>query len=49
METFFVLEKISQQLLENKHTLTLGQFFKIVSDLKQYVVTNITLGKNNSM
>jgi hypothetical protein len=27
--------------LENKHTFTLGQFFKIASDLRQYVVAKI--------
>jgi hypothetical protein len=42
-----VLEEIRQQLLESKHTLTLGQLFKIVPNLKQYVVAKITLGRKN--
>lgn len=42
-----VLEEISQQLLESKHAFTLGQLFKIVPNLKLYVVAKITLGREN--
>jgi hypothetical protein len=42
-----VLEEISQQLVKSKHTFMLGQFFKIVPNLKLYVATNITLGRKN--
>jgi hypothetical protein len=41
------LEKISQQLLENKHSLTLGELFKIAPNLKQYVAMNIAFGRKN--
>ncbi len=34
---FWVLDDITQQLLESKHTFTLGQLFKIAPNLKQYV------------
>jgi hypothetical protein len=37
IEFFSILEDIMQQLLENKHTFTLGQVFKTTSNLKQYV------------
>jgi hypothetical protein len=33
--------------LENKHTFTLGQFFKIASDLRQYVVAKFAPGIKN--
>ncbi len=36
---FLILEDITQQLLESKHILTLGQLFKIVPNLKQYVTS----------
>jgi hypothetical protein len=43
---FSVLEDITQQLLESKHTLTLGNWlFKIALDLKQYVATKLALEK----
>ncbi len=32
------MEDITQQLLENKHTFILGLLFKIVPNLKQYVI-----------
>ncbi len=35
------MEDITQQLLESKHTLTLGQLFKIVPNLKQYVAAKL--------
>jgi hypothetical protein len=35
------LEDITQQLLESKHTLTLGQLFKIAPNLKQYVAAKL--------
>jgi len=38
---FLVLDDIIEQLLESKHTLTLGQLFKITLDLKQYVVAKL--------
>jgi hypothetical protein len=38
-EFFLILEDITQQLLESKHILTLGQLFKIVSNLKQYATS----------
>jgi hypothetical protein len=40
----FILEDITQQLLESKHTFILGQFFKIVLDLKQCVVAKLAFG-----
>jgi len=40
---FSILEDITQHLLKSKHTLTLGQLFKIASDLRQYVVTKLVL------
>jgi hypothetical protein len=36
-----VLEDITQQLLESKHLLYLGQLLKIALDLKQYIVTRL--------
>jgi hypothetical protein len=42
-----VLEEISQQLLESKHTFTLGQLFKILPNLKLYVAAKIILGRKN--
>lgn len=38
---FLVLEDITQQLLETKYTLILGELFKIALDLRQYVMTNL--------
>jgi hypothetical protein len=43
---FSILEEIGQRL-ESRHTLTLGQLFKISFDLKQYVVAKLFLGKKN--
>ncbi len=40
-KSFLVLEDITQQLLETKYTLILGKLFKIVLDLRQYVMTNL--------
>ncbi len=40
---FLVLDDIIEQLLESKHTLTLGQLFKIIIDLKQYVAAKLIL------
>jgi glycopeptide antibiotics resistance protein len=42
---FSILEDITQQLLESKHTVILGKLFKIALDLKQYVTTKLALGK----
>jgi hypothetical protein len=39
LEFFLILKDITQQLLESKHILTLGQLFKIAPNLKQYVTT----------
>jgi hypothetical protein len=39
------LEDITQKLLENKHTFTLGQLLKIDPDLKQYIVTKLASKK----
>ncbi len=36
-----MLQEINQQLLNSKHTLTLGQFMHLALDLKQYVVSTI--------
>jgi hypothetical protein len=36
-----VLEDNTQQLLETKYTLILGELFKIALDLRQYVMTNL--------
>jgi hypothetical protein len=47
IRSFSNLENITQQLLESKHTFTLGQLFKITPDLKQYVVAKLALGKKN--
>jgi hypothetical protein len=41
------MEELSHQLLENKHTLMLGQLFKIASDLKQYVTTKFFPRRKN--
>jgi hypothetical protein len=49
IRSFSILENITQQLLENKHTFTLGQFFKITPDLKQYVVAKLALGKKKTI
>jgi hypothetical protein len=40
-----ILEDITQQLLESKHTLILGQLFKIAPNLRQYVTTKLVLGR----
>ncbi len=45
--TFSIMEELSHQLLENKHTLMLGQLFKIASDLKQYVTTKFFPRRKN--
>jgi hypothetical protein len=39
------LVNINQQLLDCKHTLTLGQLFKITPNLKQYVVAKLAPGR----
>jgi hypothetical protein len=44
-KNYLVLEDITQQLLENKHTFTLGQLFKIALDMKQYVATKLAPGR----
>jgi hypothetical protein len=33
-KNILISENITQQLLESEHTFTLGQFFKIIPDLK---------------
>jgi len=38
-----VFQKIGQQLLSNKHTFTIGQLMHLALNLKQYVVSRITL------
>ncbi len=43
IEFFSILEDITQQLLENKHTITLGEVFKTTSNLKQYVGFKLAL------
>ncbi len=45
IKSFSILKIITQQLLESKHTFTLGQLFNITLDLKQYVVAKLALGK----
>jgi len=42
---FSILEDITQQLVESKHTLILGKFFKIIPYLKKYVTTKLAPGK----
>ncbi len=37
-----MLQKIGQQLLSSKHTLTFGQFMHLAPNLKQYVVSRIS-------
>jgi hypothetical protein len=37
---FSILEEIGQQLLESKHTLTLGHLFKITPNLKNMLLPN---------
>jgi hypothetical protein len=39
------LEDITQQLLEGKHTITLNQLFKLILDLRQYVVVKLAPGR----
>lgn len=36
-----ILEDIMQQLLESEYTFTLGEFFRIAPNLRQYVVAKI--------
>ncbi len=38
---FSILENITQHLLKSKHALTLGQLFKITSNLRQCVATKL--------
>ncbi len=44
-----ILEDITQQLLESKHTFTLGQLFRIAPNLKQYVVTKFAFKRKTIM
>jgi hypothetical protein len=52
-KNFSILENVTQQLLDNKHIFTLGQLFRIVPNLKQYVAKlapgrkNITITRLN--
>jgi hypothetical protein len=41
---FLILKEINQLLLESKHTLTLGQNFKIALNLKQYIDAKLVHG-----
>ncbi len=47
--SFSMLEDITQQLLDNKHTFTLGQLFKIILNLKQYVIVRLGLEKKKPL
>jgi hypothetical protein len=49
IRSFLNLEDITQQLLKSKHTFTLGQLFKITSDLKQYVIAKFAFGKKKTI
>jgi hypothetical protein len=40
-ESILAQQAIGDQLFENKHMLTLKQFFKLALDLKQYVFSEL--------
>jgi hypothetical protein len=47
-KTFLILEEIGQQLLESKHTLTLGHLFKITPNFKNMLLPNFILKRKVS-